>query len=207
MHGCLTKTEHNLWKASNFQEAHLVIGVVLTCSGLPDTFYLWITFDLASSFTLDFVVDCLVNPRVYDNICFHQRYLRTIILQSLGFKSCIHCDSDTSHLYQYAKANHKNLLIQWHIPSYYPIFFFLCIVGMNRISGLQGLLSHQATLRSKLVWKILFQSNWLLTIIRWYYILLHVIISDGQIFFISRKCYSKNTSILWYIKFQTKPHC
>lgn len=73
-------------------------NVVLTWSWFPKAFYLWITFGLASSFTLDFVVDYLVNPTVFSDVCFHQQHLRAIILQSLDFKACIRCDSNTSHL-------------------------------------------------------------------------------------------------------------
>lgn len=116
-----------LVECQQFSGSTLLISVVLTWSWLPNAFYLWITFGLASSFTLDFVVGCLVNPRVYSDTCFHQRYSRTIILQSLDFKSCIHCDSNTSHCYHSVMANHKNLLIQWHDPSSYSSFLFPCI--------------------------------------------------------------------------------
>lgn len=119
----LHNSEYHLRNSCRFQEAYLDIDAVFTWPWFPNAFYLWITFGLASSFTLDFVVDCLVNPRLYSDICFYQWYLRTIILQSLDFKSYIHCDSNTSHLYHSAKANHKNLLIQWHGPSYYYILF------------------------------------------------------------------------------------
>lgn len=112
---------------------------------------LWITFGLASSFTLHFVVDCLVNPRVYSDICFHQQYLRTIILQSLDFNLCICCDSKASHFYHSAKANHKKMCLYSDTFPLITLFFPLYRVGMNRISGLQGLLPCQSPLWPKIV--------------------------------------------------------
>lgn len=120
---CNARRLHNLSNSCRFQEASLVIDAVFTWSWFPNAFYLGITFGLTSLFTVNFVVDCLVNPSMYSDICFYQWYLKTIILQSLGFKSCIHCDLNTSHLHHYAKANHKNVLIQLHVPYYYYILF------------------------------------------------------------------------------------
>lgn len=112
---------------------------------------LLITFGLASSFTLHFVVDCLVNPRVYSDICFHQQYLRTIILQSLDFNLFICCDSKASHFYHSAKANHKKFAYTVTCSLLLFYFFPLYKMGMNRISGLQGLLPCQSPLWPKIV--------------------------------------------------------
>lgn len=167
---------------THFQKVHLIIHVFLTWLWFPNAIYLWITFGLASLFTLDIVVDYLVKPRVCRHICFYQRHLKTTVPQSLDLQACMHCDSPASHLSPLLSGKPQKSALYSDTFPFTITFPSFCRVGMDRTSRLQRPSPCQAALYQKKKKK---QSVWEI------HLLMYLITVCNQPFLLSRNITSE----------------